>query len=202
EVKPNCKLRAKLEKKTTRELFNELRKLDSNRAATIDPKNPRRLIRALEIVYKTGKPVPPLNPPQPSFTKGGSAPPFSKGRVGGILPFDVLFIGLKKSPQELKKLIHKRLLKRLKQGMIKEVENLRKSGLSWKRLNDLGLEYRWIAKYLQKKATYQEMTYRLQKEIEHFSKRQMTWFKRDNRIYWVRNKKQAQKLINKFIKKY
>ena len=51
----------------------------------------------------------------------------------------------------MKELIEKRLYKRLKQGMIEEVKVLRKQGVSWKRLESFGLEYKWIALYLQKK---------------------------------------------------
>ena len=60
EVPPNKKLREKLNKKTTTELFEILKKLDNERAKNIDAKNPRRLIRAIEIAEKLGK-VPPLN---------------------------------------------------------------------------------------------------------------------------------------------
>lgn len=178
EVEPDLKLRSKLEKKSTHELFTRLKKLDPNRAKTIDCSNPRRIIRALEIIYKTGKSVPKLKP-EPQF--------------------NVLFIGVKKSPPKLKKLILTRLLKRLRQGMIKEVKNLRKSGLSWKRLDDLGLEYRWIAKYLQKKMEYREMVSRLQKDIEHYAKRQMTWFKKDRRIKWVTSQQQTKNAVKKFL---
>ena len=62
EVKPDWKLRKKLEKKTTQELFLMLKKLDPARAKTIDAKNPHRLIRAIEIVLKTGKPIQTLPP--------------------------------------------------------------------------------------------------------------------------------------------
>src|SRR5258708_416048 len=58
EVAPNLKLRKQLEKKSTSELFAMLKKLDPRRAKNIDAKNPRRLIRAIEIVKTTGKPVP------------------------------------------------------------------------------------------------------------------------------------------------
>jgi len=178
EVKPDLKLRAQLEKKSTAELFSKLEQFDPVRAATIDSQNPRRLIRALEIVYKTNTTVPGLKPdPQ----------------------FDVLFIGVKKSPAQLKKLIHARLLKRIKQGLVREVENLRKSGVSWKRLDDFGLEYRWVAKFLQKKISREEMILRLQKDIEHYAKRQMTWFKKypGKKVHWVSNKNQAERLIKK-----
>lgn len=112
---------------------------------------------------------------------------------------NVLFLGISKSPAQLQKLIRTRLLKRLKQGMIEEVKKLRQNGVSWKRLEDFGLEYRWLAKFLQKKISREEMVERLQKDIEHFAKRQMTWFKRDRRIRWVKNPKQAENLLKNFI---
>jgi len=74
--------------------------------------------------------------------------------------------------------------------MIQEIKKLHKNGVSWKRLEELGLEYRFVAQYLQEKIEYNEMVEKLQKEIEHFAKRQMTWFKRDNTIHWIENKKQ------------
>lgn len=178
EVKPDLELRKKLEKETTDNLFKKLKKLDPRRAKNIDSKNRRRLIRALEIVLKTGKPVPGLE---------------SRSK------FNVLFIGIKKSPEELRELIKKRLFKRLKQGMVAEVKKLRKSGLSWKRLDDFGLEYRYLAKYLQGKLSREEMVEKLQKKIEHYAKRQMTWFKRNKKIHWIKNYKEAEKLIRLFL---
>lgn len=200
-VKPNFRLRVQLEKKSADELFTLLKKLDPRRAKNIDRYNKRRLIRALEIIYKTGKPVPPLdlkNPPHPSFTKKGCFSLF-KGK-GEEIFFDTLFIGIKKSPSELKRLIAARLHERLKQGMIAEVKKLRRDGVSWKKLEDFGLEYRWVARYLQDKIGYQEMISRLQKEIEHFAKRQMTWFKKyAPQTHWIKNPKEAKKLIKEFF---
>ncbi|OGZ17838.1 MAG: tRNA (adenosine(37)-N6)-dimethylallyltransferase MiaA, partial [Candidatus Nealsonbacteria bacterium RBG_13_36_15] len=158
KVRPDWKLRKKLDKKETKKLFLLLKNIDPKRARNIDKKNKRRLIRALEILIKTKKPVPPLSKKSPQF--------------------NVLIIGIRKSSQEIKKLIKKRILKRLKQGMIAEVKKLKRSGLSWKRLEEFGLEYRYIALYLQKKMVYQQMLERLEKEIEHFAKRQITWFKK------------------------
>jgi tRNA dimethylallyltransferase len=179
-VKPDYKLRKELEKKSTEELFKMIKKLDPQRAKTIDKNNKRRLIRAIEIVTKTKEKVPKLK--------------FSP------LPYPVLFLGVKIDKNTLKERIRKRLLKRLKAGMVKEVENLKKSGLSWKRIESFGLEYKWIAYYLQGKINYQEMIEKLQKDIEHFAKRQMTWWKKDKRIHWIQNFKEAQKLIEDFLK--
>lgn len=178
-VLPDWRLRKKLEKKSPAELYQILKKLDPGRAKTIEKKNPRRLIRALEIVIKTKKPVPKLekNP----------------------ISYPVLMLGVKKSSQELAACIKLRLKKRLKHGMITEVRKLRKTGLSWRKLDDFGLEYRWISRYLRKKITYCEMIEKLQKDIEHYSKRQMTWFGRDSRIKWVKNYRQTEKLTKKFL---
>ncbi len=197
EVTPNWKLRKKLSSYKVERLFEMLKKLDPARAKNIDAKNPVRLIRAIEIIKATKKPIPKLQ------TKN---------------PFETLQIGIKKSPDELKKLIQKRLQKRIK-GIVVEVKNLHtpslrgvslatrrgnltpshESGLSWKRLEELGLEYRFVAQYLQNKISYQQMLEILQKEIEHYAKRQMTWFKRDKRIHWVKNSKEAEKLVRKFL---
>ncbi|OGZ18063.1 MAG: tRNA (adenosine(37)-N6)-dimethylallyltransferase MiaA [Candidatus Nealsonbacteria bacterium RBG_13_37_56] len=178
-IKPDWKLRKKLEKKTNQELFKMLKKLDPNRAETIEKDNPRRLIRALEIVIKSKKTIPELKK-QP-------------------IKADVLMLGIKKDQKDLKELIRKRLLKRLKQGMMAEVKKLHRSGISWKRLEEFGLEYKYIAFFLQGELTKQEMIEKLQKEIEHYAKRQMTWFKRDPRIVWVKNYSQAKNLITKTI---
>jgi tRNA dimethylallyltransferase len=183
EVKPDWKLRKKLEKKSNQELYKQLLKLDPVRAQYIDKDNPRRLIRALEIVLKSGKPVPKIS---------GCPTPAN---------FDVMEIGIKKSPEKLKKLIKKRIVKRLeKNAMINEIKKLRESGLSWKRLEEFGLEYRFVAQYLQKKITHQEMIDKIQIESEHFAKRQMTWFKRDGRIKWIKNYREAPLLLKNFIK--
>ena len=83
--------------------------------------------------------------------------------------------------------------------MIAEIKKLKKSGLSWKRLEEFGLEYKYIAQYLQKKITYDEMVEKIQKESEHYAKRQMTWFKRDKRIKWIKTFPEAKKLSKKFL---
>jgi len=178
KAKPDWKLRKKLEKQSAEELFEELKKIDPRRAKNIDRYNKRRLVRAIEITKKLGT-VPPLSLPCPCF--------------------DVLFLGIKKDKNELKKLIEKRLLKRLKAGMIQEVKKLHKSGVSFKRLEEFGLEYRYIAQYLQKKIDYQEMIDKIQKESEKFAKRQMTWFKKDKRIKWVKTYKKAEELTKNFL---
>jgi len=179
EVKPDWRLRSNLNKFPVEELYKILKKLDPKRAKTIEKKNRRRLIRAIEIVMKTKKPVPALRKKP--------------------LPYPVLMIGIKKSAKELKKLIKKRFLKWLKQGLIKEVKNLRKIGLSWKKIEEFGIHYRVMAQYLQNKLSYKEMIENSIRQIQNYAKRQLTWFKRDKRIYWVKNYREAKEILEKFL---
>jgi len=183
EVKPDWKLREKLSSQPLPELVKQLVALDPVRADNIDQNNPRRVIRALEIALKTGKQILALEKTN---------------------QFDVFEIGIKKSREELKELIRRRLMARLKNNaMINEVKKLHNppagGGISWKRLEEFGLEYRFVAQYLQNKITYQEMVDKIQIESEHYAKRQMTWFKRDKRIHWVKNRREAEKLIKIFL---
>jgi tRNA dimethylallyltransferase len=180
EVKPNLKLRSRLEKKSAYELYRQLQKLDSTRAKTIDRFNKRRLIRAIEIVVSTGKPVPKI-----SNHKSEILNPLW---LGINSPQDVLFARIKK-----------RLKQRLKAGMIKEIQKLHRLGLPWKRLMDFGLEYRFGALYLQKKITYEEMAKQMFLANKHYAKRQMTWWKRNQDINWIKSPDQAAKQIKKFL---
>ena len=179
EVKPNMKLRKQLEKLNVEQLLKKLQKLDPERAKTIEQKNPRRLIRALEIVMTTKKPVAQLQ----------KYP----------LPYPILFLGIKKSLQELKQRIKKRFLQMLKRSFLNEIKALRKHGLSWKRIEDFGLEYREGAQYLQEKISQQEMIEQVTRATEDFARRQMTWFKKDQRIHWIKSKKEAESFIHQFL---
>jgi tRNA dimethylallyltransferase len=165
EVPPNHSLRKKLKNVQPEELYKTLRKLDPKRAKNIDKHNPVRLIRAIEIAQALGK-VPKLI----------SGPKYSP-----------IIIGIKIDSEKLKQNIHRRLISRIKSGMINEIKNIHNSGISWKKLEGLGLEMKYISLYLQKKLTKQEMLAQLETAILQYSKRQMTWFKRDKLITWVTN---------------
>ena len=212
DVEANKTLRKKLEKLSVEKLFKILKQKDSTRAKIIDPRNKIRIIRALEIVGQLGK-VPKIKS-QPIF--------------------NCLQIGIYKSPNELKTRIKKRLEERLAQRMIKEIETLHKKVLSWKKVESFGLEFKYIAFYLQgkftplnkprglnsPKANYLKgvalkqmksfapaqddklmFVKKLNTEIWRYAKRQMTWFKRNPKIKWVKNYSQAEKISSRFIKR-
>ncbi|MDR3642165.1 MAG: tRNA (adenosine(37)-N6)-dimethylallyltransferase MiaA [Candidatus Doudnabacteria bacterium] len=176
-VRPNLKLRINLEKKSVDKLYRQLEKLDPRRASNIDRFNKRRLIRALEIVICTGKPV-----PHETWNMKHEA-------------YETLWVGINPPRSVLADKIRKRLKQRINQGMIKEVSGLRRHGLSWKRLESFGLEYKFVSLYLQKKITYDELFNRLFIAIRQYSKRQMTWWKRNKNISWAQTPLLAQKLI-------
>ena len=188
DVPPDANLRAKLEKLSTAELFARLKKLDPRRAREIDHHNPRRLVRALEIVLTTGKSVPKIV----------NANPYSNILQNiGISNVDVLKIGLNPPPDELRRRLDARLQKDLRRGLIAEVKRLHKEGLSWKRLNELGLEYRIIAQYLRDEIPSKEaLLQKLRTELWQYTKRQMRWFKRDKNIRWAKNEREALALVN------
>ncbi|NCN52209.1 tRNA (adenosine(37)-N6)-dimethylallyltransferase MiaA [Candidatus Parcubacteria bacterium] len=164
EVPPNQELRKTLEEKSTEELFALLEEQDPRRAADIDKDNPVRLIRALEIVEAIG-----------------SVPESTQEEL-----YKAFIIGIDIEKEKLHENIHTRLYTRLEEGMIEEVEHLHENGLSYERLESLGLEYRYIAQFLQKKIGKEEMCEKIESESRKFAKRQMTWLKRDKSIRWFK----------------
>ncbi|MBU1164877.1 tRNA (adenosine(37)-N6)-dimethylallyltransferase MiaA [Patescibacteria group bacterium] len=179
--KTSSQLRQKLNKLTLKQLLVKLKKLDSASYRQIDKKNRRRVQRAVEVCLYTSE----------KFSSFGQ-----KQKID----YEFLILGLTWPREVLKKRSTKRLKVRLeKEGMINEVKRLHKQGVSWKRMDEFGLEYRWVSRYLQKKITYDEMFEGLNNDINNFAKRQMTWFKKDKRIKWVKNYKSAKKLVKEFL---
>lgn len=178
DEKVNIPLRKKLNSTPLQELQKMLRKLDSNAYNKIDINNSRRLIRAIEIA------------------KNNSS--LSKPHRKKI--FESLIIGIAYERNIINQRIDKRLKDRIdREGMIEEITNLKKSGLSWKRLEDFGLEYRYVAKYLKKELSYDEMIAQLETATHQFAKRQMTWFNKRKDIIWIKNEKETEKLIKQFL---
>ncbi|MBP7770354.1 MAG: tRNA (adenosine(37)-N6)-dimethylallyltransferase MiaA [Candidatus Pacebacteria bacterium] len=176
-VDPNPALRAKLEKKTAAQLFVMLQKLDPARAATIDRHNPRRLVRAIEIAKALGK------SPTPTTEQ----------------KYDVLWLGINPAPKKLAANIHKRLVARMQAGMLAEARRLHKAGLTYKRMEALGLEYRYLARLMQGKLTKHEFMTQLEGAIHQYAKRQQAWFKRNKDIRWVGPKTDALRLAKAFL---
>lgn len=193
EIGPDRTLRTRLEKLPTDKLFSKLQKLDSARANNIDRFNRRRLIRALEIVITTGEPVPRFDIAYKSEL------PFYETKIQGK-NYEVLTLGINLPKAKLEERIHRRLIQRLKGGMIREIKKLHESGVSWKRLDNFGLEYRYCSRYLRGRTTYDQMIGELFHAIKGYAKRQMTWFSRDKNIKWLSQISQADALLRSFLK--
>ena len=162
--KPDENLRQELEQKP----LEELQKMLLEKGITLNESdfyNKRRLIRRLESVLTGGKEekikVPSLN---------------------------YLIVATKVSKEVRRQKIHKRLIERLNEGMIDEIERLLKE-VGKDVLLSYGLEYKWVTLYLLGELSYEEMVTKLETEINRFAKRQMTWFRGMERkgvkIHWI-----------------
>ncbi len=164
-VPPNEPLRAELEKLPLAGLVERLEKADPEAARRIDKSNPRRLIRAIEIAAAG----------QPHSASRKTAPRYECLQLGLTWPREIL-----------EARIERRLQQRLASGMIDEVAGLRARGVSDTRLDTLGLEYRFITRYLRGElGTLDDLRLQLAVAIRQFAKQQLTWFKRDRRIIWL-----------------
>ncbi|MFO7569191.1 MAG: tRNA (adenosine(37)-N6)-dimethylallyltransferase MiaA [Smithellaceae bacterium] len=105
------------------------------------------------------------------------------------MPVNAAVFGIRRERSVLRDRIALRLQERIDQGMIEEVASLHAGGLSWERLESFGLEYRFVARFLQNLITKDEMSKRLTIAIGQFAKRQETWFRRMEKrgieINWV-----------------
>ena len=192
KVKTNLLLRQKIEKEIEKRgldyVFKKLVKLDPEAAYIVDSKNPRRVVRALEVCRLTKK-------------------PFSKQRKAGKPLFDVLEIGISLPPEKLKEIINIRVYQMANQGLVGEVEKLvKKFGSGQQAFDAIG--YREIINFLNpekngaaKKITLDKALENIKTNTWHFAKRQMTWFKKDKQINWIGNSEEAVRLIDKFVEK-
>ena len=165
DVPPNESLRTELECLTLAQLVERLEASATGAASHIDRSNRRRLIRAIEIA---------------AAGRTQSAAHQRSAR------YNCLQLGLTWPREILEERIEQRLRERLANGMIDEVAGLRSRGVSDTRLDKLGLEYRYITRYLRGElGTLDDLRLQLGIAIRQFAKGQLTWFKRDSRIVWL-----------------
>jgi tRNA dimethylallyltransferase len=162
-------LRAELGGRSMEELSAMLLHLNPALHNTTDLTGRERLVRAIEIAVHGSRPG-----PQDAISRPDLVP---------------LVIGVRWERAVLRERITKRLTERLGQGMIEEVQRLRDAGVSWERLDEMGLEYRYVSLYLRGKLAFEEMVRTLNIRIRQFAKRQETWFRGMERrgiaIHWI-----------------
>lgn len=158
---PDLAYRDELETRSTEELYLMLRQCVPD--TDVDPHNRNRVMRILEKIHD-GDDVAPSREPR----------------------YDTLRLGVTWDRETLRRRIDERLDRRLEQGMIEEVKQLLDSGVSETFMLKLGLEYRFITRYLKGEfGSLEEMKEQLSTAIKQFAKRQMTWFRRDPAIHWL-----------------
>lgn len=183
DAEPDFAIRKEVEEKTIDELIEIIKGTNPLALEKLDLNNKRRLERAAEKVL-TGK-----------YNENPSTPKYDTLVIGVTWPREVLY-----------ERIRERLDRRLDQGMIEEVENLRKNGASDDFLFRLGLEYRYILMYLRGEFKDFDAFYnKLFMEIRHLAKEQMTWFRKRSDIHWIDMTKdpfnEASILIEEFYNK-
>ncbi len=159
-ISADWKLRSRLGKLSSDDLYKQLFSINPARAKSMnesDRANPRRLIRAIEIaIYRK----------------------YQVSRNYRLPTTDCLLLGLTASNEFLFRKADNWLEERIQKGLIDEVKKLLEMGVDSKWLEDLGLEYRWITKYLLGDLSYEESLSRLKGDIHSFIRRQKTWFRK------------------------
>ncbi len=179
-IPPNKKLRESLEQKTNEELMRWLKELDPVTAETVDANNNRRIVRALEVCILSGQ-------------------PFSQQQLKGEPIFDVLQIAIDQPREVLYDRINKRVDEQIKNGLLHEIKNLLKQKYSWDLPSMSGIGYRQFKDYFEGNMSLAQATENLKQANRNYAKRQMTWFKRDKRIHWVKTFEEADNLILDFL---
>ena len=168
KASPNLKLRQNSEKKSLDELRTIAGEEFLKNTNDSEINNKRRIIRFIEKLNQKDQ-----SPKQIIKIKSP------------------LILGTKFERDVIRKKISIRLLQRLEEGLIEEVKNLIKDGISYERLESIGLEYKFVSYYLKKQITIDELIIKLTTAIQQFAKRQLSWYRRMERrslkINWIEN---------------
>src|SRR5207302_9276908 len=134
--------------------------------ARIDPKNVRRVIRALEVSYATGR-------------------PFSAWQTPVAPPVESVLIGLRLERHALYERIDRRIDAWMSGGCVDEVRGLLQRGYSPSLPSMSGIGYREIAQFVLGGLGFEDAVAQFKHATHQYAKRQMTWFRRDPRIHWL-----------------
>lgn len=165
-VDVNHALRDELEKLSTEELYARVLEADARRASELDPKNRRRLIRALEIISSLGS-----VPPRRTLIHA-----IAENKVHST-KYKVEWIIIDPPREELRKRIDARLKQALERGLIEEVRRVREQ-VGDKRLNELGLEYKIVGEFLRGERTEESLIPALSAKLWQYARRQKAWLRK------------------------
>jgi len=169
-------LRARLRDKEEREgrgsLYQELKRVDPAAASHLHCHDERRVIRALEVYYLSGRPI----------SSHQRQPPYSP------LPSTVM-VGLRMERKALYQLINRRVDAMMEEGLVEEVEGLLDKGYDQDLPSMQGLGYRQIIGYFKGKYSREEAVRLIKRDTRRFAKHQLSWFNKDSRIIWLDREK-------------
>jgi tRNA dimethylallyltransferase len=176
-VPPDLEFRQNLEKRAVNsganELYQELMKVDPAAAQKIDPRNTRRVIRALEVHRKTRT-------------------SFSQLKAKETPPFNIFIIGLTADRAELYRRIDLRVDEMIEQGLVAEVEKLVKMGYDFNLPAMSGIGYKQIGLFIKGELTLAAAIQQIKFETHRFVRHQYAWFRlKDDRIHWFDIKSQV-----------
>ena len=184
DIGQNDELRAQLEEMTTEALYEKLKGISKEAAARNTASNRRRIIRALEKYEAMGE----------AGLEEGYEPHYETLQLGVTWPNEVLH-----------QRINERMTRRFDQGMLEEVKGLLEQGATGEFMEALGLEYRYIYRYIRGDfKTKEELYSELSRAIKRFAKQQKTWFRKDQDIHWLamdqNPEKEAIELVEAYLK--
>ena len=166
----DAELRAELEAKALADLLRELAERDPVTYEKIDRQNPRRVIRAVEVIRLTGKPF--------------SAQRADWSRASGITHAPHFF-GLSRTSDDLRKRIDLRVEAMFRRGLVAETEALLRRGLGENKTAMQALGYRQVIEHLRGVRSLSETIELVKIRTRQFAKRQMTWFRKHARLHWI-----------------
>ncbi|MFB6182143.1 MAG: tRNA (adenosine(37)-N6)-dimethylallyltransferase MiaA [Candidatus Magasanikbacteria bacterium] len=181
QIPPNENLRDALESFTNEQLVDILNKVDPTSAEKIEQNNTRRLIRAIEVSTSVGE-------------------PFSELKGSGDKLYDVIQIGVKVDRDELYEKINQRVEKMFDQGLKEEVAKL-KDKYSWELSSMNSIGYQEFKPYFEGEVELKQVKENIKTNTRNYAKRQLSWFKRFDRINWCESLAQAKKKIDNFLNK-
>jgi tRNA dimethylallyltransferase len=165
-VPPDAAFRSRLEQQGWQTLMAELQKVDPEAATRIDPRNKRRVIRALEVHHATGV-------------------SFSKWQQRSDPPFAPVFVGLQLERQELYRRIDARIDAWIEAGFVDEVRSLMERGYGSSLPSMSGIGYREVASVIQGDIPLEQGVIQMKHATHAYARRQLTWFHREARIHWL-----------------
>jgi tRNA dimethylallyltransferase len=178
-VPPNLDFRAIAERRSVESLFGELVEKDPDYAARISPSNRRYVTRALEVHAATGK-------------------PFSAQQKLGPARFDALILGVDRPADERDTAITNRVHAMATTGLVPEVRRLAKR-YGWDVAPMNGIGYRQLRPHIEEGKPLEPCLAQVITDTRHYAKRQLTWWKRDSRVRWIANAREAEKLVNSWV---